>query len=290
MVRWFQNTRREKGQRSGQQELSVEELIAGEKVLVRDAQQSFDDEKRLINAGKELPNSSKLLSLSPYNDEDKILRVGGRLRYIPIPAEAKHPAILPRDHDVTRLLIEWLHSKNGHVGREHVLTLLKEKYWVLSARVAINTCLRLCFFCRVRRAKRQLPKMADLPLGRAAINEPPFTHCGCDLCGPIIVKEGRKRLKRWIVVFTCMTVRCIHLEVVETAETDAFINAMRRFTNRRGCPQNMYSDNGSNFRGATNELKEFINNLDQAAITNFATGLHIKWTFNPPKAPHMGGI
>ena len=128
MVRWFQNARREKGQRSGQQELSVEELIAGEKVLVRDAQQSFDDEKRLINAGKELPNSRKLLSLSPYIDEDKILRVGGRLRYIPIPAEAKHPAILPRDHDVTRLLIEWLHSKNGHVGREHVLTLLKEKY------------------------------------------------------------------------------------------------------------------------------------------------------------------
>ena len=132
--------------------------------------------------------------------------------------------------------------------------------------------------------------MADLPLGRAAINEPPFTHCGCDLCGPVVIKEGRKQVKRWIVVFTCMTVRCIHLEVVETAETDAFINAMRRFTNRRGCPKDMYSDNGSNFRGASNELKEFLNNLDQAAITNFASGLHINWTFNPPKAPHMGGI
>ena len=99
----------------------MEELILGEKVLVRDAQQSFDDEKGLIEAGKELPDSSKLLCLSPYIDEDKILRVGGRLRYIPIPAEAKHPVILPRDHGVTRLLIEWLHSKNGHIGREHVL-------------------------------------------------------------------------------------------------------------------------------------------------------------------------
>ena len=52
----------------------------------------------------------------------------------------------------------------------------------------------------------------------------------------------------------------------------------------------MHSDNGSNFRGASTELKEFIKGLDQTAISNFATSLHIKWQFNPPKAPHMGGI
>ena len=105
-----------------------------------------------------------------------------------------------------------------------------------------------------------------------------------------MIKDGRKRLKRWVVIFTCLTVRCVHLEVVETAETDSFINSMRRFTNRRGCPETMYSDNGSNFRGATTELKEFITNLDQAAITTYAVSMNIKWQFNPPKAPHMGGI
>ena len=52
----------------------------------------------------------------------------------------------------------------------------------------------------------------------------------------------------------------------------------------------MHSDTGTNFREATAELKEFIKNLDQTVITNFATSLHIKWKFNPPKAPHMGGI
>ena len=71
------------------------------------------------------------------------------------------------------------------------------------------------------------------------------------------------------MLFTCLTVRCFHLEVVETAKTDAFINSIRRFTNSRGCPSVMYSDQESNFRGASIELKEFVSNLDQAAINRF---------------------
>ena len=88
--------------------------------------------------------------------------------------------------------------------------------------------------------------------------------------GPVYIKQGRKRLKRWIVLFTCMTIRCVHLEVVEATDTDSFINAVRRFVNRRGSPTHMYSDNGTNFRGATTELKEFVLKLDKDAITDFA--------------------
>ena len=51
----------------------------------------------------------------------------------------------------------------------------------------------------------------------------------------------------------------------------------------------MYSDNGTNFVGATNELKEFILSLDKDVINNFASSNQILWTFNPPAAPHMGG-
>ena len=83
--------------------------------------------------------------------------------------------------------------------------------------------------------------------------------------------------------------RAVHLEVIEDCKTDAFINATRRFINRRGCPTNVYSDNGSNFKGATSELKELISNLDRTKITDFATTLKINWSFNPPEAPHMGG-
>jgi hypothetical protein len=97
-------------------------------------------------------------------------------------------------------------------------------------------------------------------------------------------------LKRWGVVFTCLTVRCVHLEVVDSPDTDDFINALRRFVNRRGCPSDIYSDCGTNFKGATTELQEFIRKLDRTKINSFATTHEIRWHFNPPAAPHMGGV
>ena len=133
------------------------------------------------------------------------------------------------------------------------------------------------------------PYMAELPAGRVAYGEPPFTNCGVDLFGPITIKQGRKRLKRWVVLYTCLTVRCIHLEVVENADTDSFISALRRFVNRRGRPTDMYSDCGTNFVGATTELKDLVAGLKQDDINDFATGQGINWHFNPPAAPHMGG-
>ena len=206
-----------------------------------------------------------------------------------LPYEMKHPPILERSHHATKLLIEWTHRRNGHVGTDHVLALIRQAYWILSGRIAVNQVVHRCFMCRVKRARKQYPFMADLPPCRAAIDEPPFTHCGVDLFGPVQIKQGRKRIKRWVCLFTCMTVRCVHLEVVEDCETDSFINAVRRFVNRRGAPTNMYSDNGTNFRGATSELKEFVLSLDKEAISDFATTSRIQWSFNPPKAPHMGG-
>ena len=201
----------------------------------------------------------------------------------------KHPQILPRQHSVTKILVDWTHRKNGHVGPDHVLSQLRERFWIVGARTVINQVLYHCFFCKVRRAKKQYPFMADLPSCRAAIDEPPFSHCGVDVFGHLLIKQGRKQIKRWVVLFTCLTVRAVHLEVIEDCKTDAFINATRRFVNWRGCPTHVYSDNGSNFKGATSELKELVSSLDRTKITDFATALKIDWSFNPPEAPHMGG-
>ena len=269
--------------------MSLEEISVAESQIMKIVQsEEFNEEIRIVDGNGVLPMSSKLIALNPFLDDEHILRVGGRLQHISIPMDAKHPVILPGSHHVSKLLIEWTHKRNGHVGVEHVLSLLRERYWITGARVAIKTVIRHCFFCKMRRAMRQFPLMANLPPVRAAFDEPPFKHCGTDLFGPILVKEGRKRLKRWVVLFTCLTIRSIHLEVVESTDTDAFINSLRRFVNRRGCPSIIYSDRGSNFRGATSELKEFVTKLmDDAKICDFATTMKIEWRFNPPSAPHM---
>ena len=143
--------------------------------------------------------------------------------------------------------------------------------------LAIKDIIRRCLFFQVRKGGRLYSFMADLPAGRLAYEQPPFHNCGVDLFGPFFIKQGRKRLKRWIVIFTCMTVRCVHLEVVEGADTDSFINSLRRFVNRRGSPAEFHSDCGTNFKGATNELKDVISELDHKAIAQFSTSKGIVW-------------
>ena len=51
--------------------------------------------------------------------------------------------------------------------------------------------------------------MASLPAGRLAYKQRPFSHCGMDYFGPMIVKIGRRREKRWGCLFTCLTTRAV---------------------------------------------------------------------------------
>ena len=71
-------------------------------------------------------------------------------------------------------------------------------------------------------------KMADLPNDRT-IDEPPFTNCGVDMFGPFLIKEGKKELKTYGTLFTCLSSRAVHIECTCSLETDSFIQALCRF-------------------------------------------------------------
>lgn len=88
-----------------------------------------------------------------------------------------------------------------------------------------------------------------------------------------------------------MATKAIHLEVVSDLETNSFLAALRRFIARRGKPSHLYSDNGTTFVGAHNELKRFFsNNSTVEGVVNFSTSEGISWEFIPPRAPHFGGL
>ena len=101
--------------------------------------------------------------------------------------------------------------------------------------------------------------MGDLPKVRVS-KAKPFSNVGIDYCGPFFIKEKKHRnqnkVKVYVCVFVCLVVKAIHLEVVRDLTTDGFIAALKRFTSRRGSPKNIFSDNGTNFVGANNQLKE----------------------------------
>ena len=69
-----------------------------------------------------------------------------------------------------------------------------------------------------------------------------------------MVKQGRSQVKRYGCIFTCLTIRAIHIEIAHLLDTDAFINAVRQFIARRGKPVLVSTDNGTNFFSGEKEV------------------------------------
>ena len=111
----------------------------------------------------------------------------------------------------------------------------------------------------------QTQKMADLPFDRTK-EAPTFTYTGLDAFGPWYIRDVRKSAKRYGIIFTCMASRAIHLEIVNTMETDSFMNALRRFMCRQGNVRQLRSDRGSNFIRAKGELDQAWNTLNHDQI------------------------
>lgn len=132
--------------------------------------------------------------------------------------------------------------------------------------------------------------MADLPADRITPDKPPFTSVGVDCFGPLQVCRGRSLVKRYGVIFTCMTIRAVHLEVAHSLDTDSFLVALRRFIARRGQVKIIRSDNATNFTSGERELRESINAWNQSKIHDTLLQKNIKWIFNPPSGSHFGGV
>ncbi|XP_049284746.1 uncharacterized protein LOC125764477 [Anopheles funestus] len=110
-----------------------------------------------------------------------------------------------------------------------------------------------------------------------------------DYFGPIRITVGRRHEKRSGAIFTCLTTRAIHLEVVHSLTTASCILAIHRFFARRGSPPKIISDQGTNFVGAARELREALKDVDTEALMERFSSPVINWIFNPPSAPHFGG-
>ena len=95
--------------------------------------------------------------------------------------------------------------------------------------------------------------------------------------GPFYVKEGRKQVKRFVALFTCLASRAIHFESTVSIETDSFIQALRRCVARRGCIREIISDNGTNFVGAANEWIKAYKDIDFSKINDFLISKSCDW-------------
>ena len=278
----------------GSQCISLEDLMRAEKAIIRFCQhQSYPEEMAKLEktkfVGKGLRRNSTIYKLDPVL-EDGVLRVGGRLSKAAMPEEAKRPIILPKHIHVSTLILRHIHEQLGHGGRNHVLSQLRKRFWIVNANSAARKVISKCVVCRCVRGRIGEQKMADLPKERLEADLPPFSNVGVDYFGPFETKRGRSLVKRYGVIFTCMSSRAVHLEMAHSLDTDSCIHALRRFISRRGQVTCIRSDNGTNLVGAKRELQDAISNWNKEKIQNTMLQKGIQWTFNPPAASHHGGV
>ena len=140
--------------------------------------------------------------------------------------------ILDAKETSIRLLIKHYHEKFYHGSHETVLNELRQKFWIVGLRHGLRSLVAKCIICKVRKGQPTNPRMAELLLARIAYRLKPFSHCGLDYFGPMMVKIGRRREKRWGAIFTYMTTRAVHIELAHSLTTDSAIMALKKFMAR----------------------------------------------------------
>ena len=281
--------------------VTVRELSKAETLIIKSVQQHcFAEELKVLKNALDLKTSdsqsklnlkkaSTLYSVNPFLDFEGIIRVGGRLSDSGEDYWVKHPIVLPKNSHVSKLIVQHFHTLVCHQGRGMTCNIVRSNgFWIIGLRSMVSSMIYKCVICRKNRSVPLCQKMADLPKIRSE-ESPPFTFCGVDLFGPFSIREGRKVLKRYGVLFTCLASRANHLDVVNSLTTDAFIQAFRRFCAIRGPVKQLYSDQATNFVGASNELCK----LDQNKIHEHLTSQNcefFEWKINIPESSYKGGV
>lgn len=225
------------------------------------------------------------------------LRVGGRERNSSRPYDTQHPYIIHGKHPLTKTIILTEHKRLLHAGPSLLSVSISRRFHLIKGRSLIRSITRRCVICRRNLARPQQQMMGQLPAERVQ-PDAIFSQVGVDYVGPLYVKIGAVRrptiVKAYVAVYVSLTIKAVHLEAVSDLTTEAFLACLRRFVARRGKPQLIWSDHGTNFVGAKRVLAELYDFLRQQqteeAIAGFCTSQGIEWDFTPERAPHFGGL
>ncbi|XP_022164494.1 uncharacterized protein LOC111029685 [Myzus persicae] len=235
--------------------------------------------------------SKPLAHLCPFLDPVDLLRVGGRMQNSNWSERRKHLMLIPKESYLAVLIARHWHLYACHARPRLLIALIQRQFWIIGIRLIVNRVIRKCLICAKMSAANLQPIMAALPSFRVQ-EAHPFSMGGIDYAGPLQMKEVILRkariVKVYITIFVCMTTKAVHLESVTALSTDSFRLTLDRFVARRGLPTTIYSDCGTNFVGAARQLRYLVNHPDRR--DQLDSHIACEWHFNPPGAPHFGGI
>ncbi|CAF4927804.1 unnamed protein product [Pieris macdunnoughi] len=238
--------------------------------------------------------NTQLKRLNCYQDDRGIIRAQGRINKAHLPDDTKQPIILPNKSNFTNLIVDDAHKRTLHGGPLLMLNFLRTKYWIIGAKSLVKRHVHKCVTCIRYNASTKNQLMGQLPSARV-MPARAFLNSGVDFAGPINIRmskgRGNKSYKGYISLFVCMVTKAIHLEVVSDLTADSFIAAFKRFLARRGHVSDIWSDNGTNFVGASKELRQIVDNASVATdVREWLGNQIVTWHFIPPHAPNFGGL
>ncbi|XP_058816032.1 uncharacterized protein LOC131679338 [Topomyia yanbarensis] len=292
--RFLQNCRKTSTARAESAHLTVDEQKDAEAVIIRlIQQQSFSNEYKALQQAQTVSAKSRIRWFHPFIGSDQLIRIGGRLGKANQQYDSKHQILLPSSHHFSIILVRYYHEKHLHAAPQLLLNLLRLRYWITGGRSLAKRTVHKCVICVRARPKLLEQFMAELPAARITASRP-FSSTGVDYWGPISLKPPHRRaapIKAYVAVFVCFATKAVHLELVGDLSTAKFIEALRRFVSRRGLCAEIYSDNGRNFVGAANELRQLVRSKHhQKTVARECANNEIRWHFNPPRASHFGGL
>jgi hypothetical protein len=276
-------------------DVSSSELSKVQDLLIRNTQRiQFLKEYNCLLNKEQIPKSSDIINLNPFIDANGVMRSCGRVRAsASLSYDERHPVILPYSCTFSHLLVRFTHRISLHGGNQLMMRLIRSRYWIPKLRTLVKATINSCRVCILQQKKLQIQLMGTLPSARVSFSRP-FTHTGLDFAGPFEIKNftGRACLitKGYVCVFVCFSTKAIHLEATSDLTTEKFLAAFARFVARRGCPQHVYSDNGKTFVGASKALSTDFMKAVKVDLANKYSHQNLAWHFNPPSAPHMGGL
>ena len=91
-----------------------------------------------------------------------------------------------------------------------------------------------------------------------------------------MIKEGRREMKKYAVIFTCMNSLAVHIEVLDDMTTDAFLNVLRCFIAIRRPVHLLRSDQGSNLVCERNKLAAAVKEMNVNKIASHLRDLRLR--------------
>lgn len=236
-----------------------------------------------------------MISLSPFIDDNNLLRVRGRIISSNIPFDSRHPLILPKQCNLSIILCRFYHALCGHSGTNLSLSLCRQKFWIVSGRSLMKSIIHNCIVCAKLNPRSPAPIQGDLPSSRTDPCFPFRNEVGVDAFGPYPVKLSARKnsgtSKLWALLFLCQATRAVHIEPVSSLSASHFLAAFDRFTARRGLPKVVKADNGGNFVAGGREimaLSKFLQESKNIILSALATR-SVVFQHIPAYSPWMGG-